>query len=146
MTRRTSATTDWRSIEPAPIALPRGWGRGSLLTGRAAVRLPLFVLDLVDALTAPGRVRIEGPARVLTPVMTAGGAGAVEADPGAPPGEDAHDATVVSRREKSAHRPDLCQAVVLRVAWTLCDLAGRTVPDADDIAEALGMRLQRVAA
>lgn len=35
---------------------------------------------------------------------------------------------------------------VQRVAWTLCDLAGRTVPDADDVAEALGMRLQRAAA
>jgi magnesium chelatase family protein len=35
---------------------------------------------------------------------------------------------------------------VLRVAWTVADLAGRSVPDADDVAEALGMRLQRVAA
>jgi magnesium chelatase family protein len=35
---------------------------------------------------------------------------------------------------------------VLRVAWTVADLAGRTVPSADDVAEALGMRLQRVAA
>ena len=35
---------------------------------------------------------------------------------------------------------------VLRVAWTVADLAGHTVPTADDVAEALGMRLQRVAA
>jgi magnesium chelatase family protein len=35
---------------------------------------------------------------------------------------------------------------VLRVAWTLADLAGRTVPGPDEVAEALGMRLQRVAA
>jgi magnesium chelatase family protein len=35
---------------------------------------------------------------------------------------------------------------VLRVAWTLADLAGRSVPRSDEIAEALGMRLQRVAA
>jgi magnesium chelatase family protein len=35
---------------------------------------------------------------------------------------------------------------VQRVAWTLADLAGRTVPGADEVAEALGMRLQRVAA
>ncbi|TYP82730.1 YifB family Mg chelatase-like AAA ATPase [Blastococcus xanthinilyticus] len=35
---------------------------------------------------------------------------------------------------------------VQRVAWTMADLAGRTVPTADDVAEALGMRLQRVAA
>jgi magnesium chelatase family protein len=35
---------------------------------------------------------------------------------------------------------------VLRVAWTVADLAGHTVPGADDVAEALGMRLQRVAA
>ena len=35
---------------------------------------------------------------------------------------------------------------VLRVAWTLADLAGRTVPGADEVAEALGMRLQRAAA
>ena len=35
---------------------------------------------------------------------------------------------------------------VLRVAWTLCDLAGRTVPGPDEVAEALGMRLQRAAA
>ena len=35
---------------------------------------------------------------------------------------------------------------VLRVAWTLADLAGRTAPGADEVAEALGMRLQRVAA
>ncbi len=35
---------------------------------------------------------------------------------------------------------------VLRVAWTLADLAGRTVPGDDEVAEALGMRLHRVAA
>jgi magnesium chelatase family protein len=35
---------------------------------------------------------------------------------------------------------------VLRVAWTLSDLAGRAVPGADEVAEALGMRLQRAAA
>jgi magnesium chelatase family protein len=35
---------------------------------------------------------------------------------------------------------------VLRVAWTLSDMAGRTVPGPDEVAEALGMRLQRVAA
>ena len=35
---------------------------------------------------------------------------------------------------------------VLRVAWTLADLAGRTVPGSGEVAEALGMRLQRVAA
>jgi magnesium chelatase family protein len=35
---------------------------------------------------------------------------------------------------------------VLRVAWTLADLAGVTVPGSDEIAEALGMRLQRAAA
>ena len=35
---------------------------------------------------------------------------------------------------------------VTRVAWTLADLAGRAVPGSDEVAEALGMRLQRVAA
>ncbi len=35
---------------------------------------------------------------------------------------------------------------VLRVAWTLADLAGATSPRADHVAEALGMRLQRIAA
>jgi magnesium chelatase family protein len=35
---------------------------------------------------------------------------------------------------------------VLRVAWTLADLAGRSTPGADEVAEALGMRLQRAAA
>jgi magnesium chelatase family protein len=35
---------------------------------------------------------------------------------------------------------------VLRVAWTVADLAGRAVPVGEDVAEALGMRLQRVAA
>ncbi len=35
---------------------------------------------------------------------------------------------------------------VLRIAWTVADLAGHAVPSADDVAEALGMRLQRVAA
>ncbi|WP_346619575.1 ATP-binding protein [Blastococcus montanus] len=35
---------------------------------------------------------------------------------------------------------------VVRVAWTLADLAGRTVPGTDEVAEALGMRLQRGAA
>ncbi|WP_448627369.1 YifB family Mg chelatase-like AAA ATPase [Geodermatophilus sp. URMC 64] len=35
---------------------------------------------------------------------------------------------------------------VLRVAWSVADLAGHTVPTADDVAEALGMRLQRAAA
>ena len=40
----------------------------------------------------------------------------------------------------------LCDEVVLRVAWTLVDLAGRTVPGSDEVAEALGVRHQRVAA
>ena len=35
---------------------------------------------------------------------------------------------------------------VLRVAWTLSDLAGRTVPGTEEVAEALGMRLHRAAA
>jgi magnesium chelatase family protein len=35
---------------------------------------------------------------------------------------------------------------VLRVAWTLADLAGLQQPGGDQVAEALGMRLQRVAA
>jgi len=35
---------------------------------------------------------------------------------------------------------------VLRVSWTLADLAGRALPGADEVAEALGMRLQRAAA
>jgi magnesium chelatase family protein len=35
---------------------------------------------------------------------------------------------------------------VLRVAWTLADLAGLGTPGADQVAEALGMRLQRAAA
>jgi magnesium chelatase family protein len=35
---------------------------------------------------------------------------------------------------------------VLRVAWTLADLAGLVTPGADQVAEALGMRLQRAAA
>ena len=35
---------------------------------------------------------------------------------------------------------------VLRVSWTLADLAGRTSPGPDEVSEALGMRLQRVAA
>jgi magnesium chelatase family protein len=35
---------------------------------------------------------------------------------------------------------------VLRVAWTLADLAGLAAPGADQVAEALGMRLQRAAA
>jgi magnesium chelatase family protein len=35
---------------------------------------------------------------------------------------------------------------VLRVAWTLADLAGLPAPGADQVAEALGMRLQRAAA
>ena len=35
---------------------------------------------------------------------------------------------------------------VLRVAWTLADLAGLMVPGSDEVAEALGMRLQRAAA
>jgi magnesium chelatase family protein len=32
------------------------------------------------------------------------------------------------------------------VAWTLADLAGLSVPGADEVAEALGMRLAQVAA
>ncbi|PPB50514.1 Mg chelatase-like protein [Arthrobacter pityocampae] len=35
---------------------------------------------------------------------------------------------------------------VLRVAWTIADLGGRTSPDADDVATALGFRLQERAA
>ena len=35
---------------------------------------------------------------------------------------------------------------VQRVAWTLADLGGRTVPGPDEVAEALGLRLQRAAA
>jgi magnesium chelatase family protein len=41
---------------------------------------------------------------------------------------------------------DLCYPVVLRVAWTLADLAGIDQPGGDQVAEALVMRLQRVAA
>lgn len=43
----------------------------------------------------------------------------------------------------------ICRTVVQRVAWTLADLAdlaGRSVPGSDEVAEALGMRVQRVAA
>ena len=40
----------------------------------------------------------------------------------------------------------LRQMVVVRVAWTLADLAGVAVPGPDEVAEALGMRLQRSAA
>ena len=35
---------------------------------------------------------------------------------------------------------------VLRVAWTISDLAGRVRPDADDVVTALGFRLQERAA
>jgi magnesium chelatase family protein len=35
---------------------------------------------------------------------------------------------------------------VLRVAWTVADLAGHPLPTTEDVAESLGMRLQRVAA
>jgi magnesium chelatase family protein len=35
---------------------------------------------------------------------------------------------------------------VLRVAWTMADLAGLGRPGPDEVAEALGMRLQRAAA
>ena len=146
MTGQTSVTTGGCAIGPAAIELLGGWGRGSLFTRRTAVRLALFVLDLVVALATRGRVRLEGAAWVLAPVMTADRAVAVEADPSPPPGEEAHPATVVSPLQTSSRRLDLCQTVVLRVAWTLADLAGRTVPSADDVAEALGMRLQRVAA
>jgi hypothetical protein len=37
------------------------------------------------------------------------------------------------------------ESVVLRVGWMLADLAGRAVPG-DEVAEALGMRLQRAVA
>jgi len=40
----------------------------------------------------------------------------------------------------------LCQSVVLQVTWTLADLLGRPIPGDAEVAEALGMRLQRVAA
>lgn len=83
---------------------------------------------------------------MLAPVMPAGGAGAVEADAGAPTGEDAHAATVVSRRKVSWPLLGLCESDVLRVAWTLADLAGLATPGPDQVAEALGMRLQRGAA
>jgi magnesium chelatase family protein len=43
-------------------------------------------------------------------------------------------------------RADLREFAVLRVAWTLADLAGRAVPGTGDVAEALGMRLQRMPA
>jgi hypothetical protein len=51
-----------------------------------------------------------------------------------------HDRRVIWRSS------DICKTVVQLVAWTLADLAGRSVPGSDEIAEALGMRLQRVAA
>ena len=47
---------------------------------------------------------------------------------------------------RSPSGPATFRHVVLRVAWTLADLAGRTVPGADGVAEALGMSLQRAAA
>ena len=61
--------------------------------------------------------------------------------------DDADDS--VGRRALAALRilaADRAADRVLRVAWTLSDLAGRTVPGPDEVAEALGMRLQRVAA
>ena len=45
-----------------------------------------------------------------------------------------------------ARRADIGETGVLRVAWTPADLGGRPVPGPDEVAAALGMRLQRVAA
>ncbi|WP_422677968.1 hypothetical protein [Blastococcus brunescens] len=51
-----------------------------------------------------------------------------------------------SRGGPARCRQEDCRTGVLRVAWTLADLAGHAVPCADDVAEALGLRLQRAAA
>jgi predicted ATPase with chaperone activity len=60
-------------------------------------------------------------------------------------GSDLRDSNVAARK-RDEEVDDFGYSVVLRVAWTLADLAGRTVPGEDEVAEALGMRLQRVAA
>ena len=52
----------------------------------------------------------------------------------------------VAARQRAQEVDDFGYFVVLRVAWTLSDLAGRAVPGPDEVAEALGMRLQRTAA
>jgi hypothetical protein len=46
----------------------------------------------------------------------------------------------------TGRRTYLCHEVVLPVAWTLADPAGLILPGPDQIAEALGMQLQRGAA
>ena len=48
-------------------------------------------------------------------------------------------------RSVRVRRVDIGQTEVLPVAWMLGDLAGRAAPGPDEVAEALGMRLQRVA-
>jgi hypothetical protein len=68
----------------------------------------------------------------------AAGGGRGSADDAAPAGPTADGAPPAEA--------DLCYSVVLRVAWTLADLAGFSTPGPDQVAEALGMRLQRVAA
>jgi predicted ATPase with chaperone activity len=40
----------------------------------------------------------------------------------------------------------VCHLSVHAVAWSISDLAGRTSPDEDDIAEAVGLRSRLVAA
>ena len=143
MSRRTTRVPVYRRLA---VLLAARRPRSTPRARRPAVGRSLAVFDLVDALGARGRCRLEGAAGVLTPVMAADWTVAVEPDMVTPPGQDTHGGTVVGWRRGRSQVDQVCQTADLRVAWTLTDLAGRTVPGPDEVAEALGMRLQRVAA
>lgn len=62
------------------------------------------------------------------------------------PGKPPRPSSQRGRPLSHTTRGQVCQMVVLLVAWTVADLAGHVVPTRGDVAEALGVRLHRVAA
>ena len=161
--RDVAGEDDLRGQESAsPVAPRQGPPIGQVLTDPLSVAVQEIVHVLEahrqgKTLSTPGRTAPLGQASVqqetlpigefdrprlgrVIPVFARHVTGSCRPPRPAPQGSP------VTTGQADGRSGDLCQAVVLRVAWTMADLAGRTVPGADDVAEALGMRLQRVEA
>ncbi|WP_434994030.1 YifB family Mg chelatase-like AAA ATPase [Arthrobacter sp. Ld5] len=161
------------ALNPCPCGLANGKGIDCLCTAqqrrRYFNRLSGPLLDRVDLQLAVQRLSLADYMEVRTPETSAAVAGRVAAARAAQrerlrPWDYATNAEVqgrILRGELALPRPvtaPLDRALdrnlvsargwdrVLRVAWTIADLAGRSRPDTDDVVTALGFRLQERAA
>ncbi|WP_247826328.1 YifB family Mg chelatase-like AAA ATPase [Arthrobacter antioxidans] len=161
------------ALNPCPCGLANGKGIDCLCTAqqrrRYFNRLSGPLLDRVDLQLAVQRVSLADYADVRSPETSAAVAGRVAAARAAQRerlhhwdyatnaevqgrilrGELALPRAVTAFLDRALDR-NLVSARgwdrVLRVAWTIADLAGRSRPDADDVVTALGFRLQERAA